>query len=603
MADAGAQIGSEIALRRSERAFGRSLSDFLIKSTATAHGLLPAEEQLLKCAAYGERCTISTVCPTSATPENTVRGLFLRFLLLGGDQQAPVHEKGVVLRGAFVEGNIDLESAQVRSWWLWACHVPERLHCRNATLEDIVLDECLVGHLDFTSASISGDVSLIGSQIDGEVSFARADIGGLLQCSNTNIRNPGAIALNCAGAKISGDALLQAGFKAKGEVTFLRAEVGGQLRCDGGSFVNPEGAALVCDGAKVLDCVFLRHQFTARGSVTFRNASIGSSLGCDGGNFLNPRLATGHRVAQLNREFVDFALDFTRAHIGNLWLAPGRGGDRVNIVGSVNLRGAYAGIFSDATTSWPEETTEVGGKNVPCYIALEGFTYSSLAGPTNYRFREKWLLRRLPTYQRADFLPQPFEQLSKVLREMGLDADARRIAMFKHSLLRPLRTKQARWYFRPFVWFTGWAWGLSCGYGYRPHRLFVALMAVWLACGFIYQTGAVHGGFAPRDAQVWTNSEYTAVCDPDWTACGKVSEIIKFNALLYSADMLLPAIDLGQRSTWVPMWREIKITLPYFGEATLPKLTLRATAWTENILGVLGVILIGAIFSGIVKRD
>ena len=86
-------------------------------------------------------------------------------------------------------------------------------------------------------------------------------------------------------------------------------------------------------------------------------------------------------------------------------------------------------------------------------------------------------------------------------------------------------------------------------------------------------------------------------------AGGKVGEIIAFNPFTYSADMLLPAIDLGQRSTWTPMWREIKVTAPLVGEVTLPKWTLRAVTWAENILGVTGLILIGAILSGIVKRD
>ena len=38
-------------------------------------------------------------------------------------------------------------------------------------------------------------------------------------------------------------------------------------------------------------------------------------------------------------------------------------------------------------------------------------------------------------------------------------------------------------------------------------------------------------------------------------------------------------------------------------ERTLPPGTLRAAAWAENLSGVAGVILIGAILSGIVKRD
>lgn len=62
-------------------------------------------------------------------------------------------------------------------------------------------------------------------------------------------------------------------------------------------------------------------------------------------------------------------------------------------------------------------------------------------------------------------------------------------------------------------------------------------------------------------------------------------------------------MDLGQRAAWAPMRREIKLTLPLIGETALPKWTLRAAGWAESLLGVAGVILIGAILSGIVKRD
>ncbi len=189
---------------------------------------------------------------------------------------------------------------------------------------------------------------------------------------------------------------------------------------------------------------------------------------------------------------------------------------------------------------------------------------------------------------------------------MGHEADGRQIAMLKHSFL----WKRKKFRKEPFAWTVGALWGLSCGYGYRPSRLAVTLIALWLACGFLYQFGASHGGFAPKDAQVWTSEAYNKACDANWTACGavekgggKVSEIVAFNPFIYSADMLLPAIDLGQRSAWTPMWREITFAAPHVGDVTLPKWTLCAAAWAENILGVAGLILLGAILSGIVKRD
>ena len=62
--------------------------------------------------ARGEECGIGGTFPSDQTDDNRVRGAFLRFLLLGGDEDALVHEKGVMLRGAFINGDIDLESAQ-----------------------------------------------------------------------------------------------------------------------------------------------------------------------------------------------------------------------------------------------------------------------------------------------------------------------------------------------------------------------------------------------------------------------------------------------------------------------------------------------------------
>ena len=133
MADGGPQDAIGHALPRPKRAFGRSLADFRIEGATTPNGLHPAEERLLDCAARGTECRIASVRPEKATPENTVRGAFLRFLLLGGDEDAPVHEKGAILHGAFVDSDIDLESAEaVRSFRLINCHIAGRLAGSNA---------------------------------------------------------------------------------------------------------------------------------------------------------------------------------------------------------------------------------------------------------------------------------------------------------------------------------------------------------------------------------------------------------------------------------------------------------------------------------------
>ena len=89
-----------IPLPRPKRAFGRSLPDF--------GALEPAEKELLKSAAKGDTHQIGGNTPdkvegvniargyqppTEGTDANTVRGEFIRFLLLGGDDEHAVHER------------------------------------------------------------------------------------------------------------------------------------------------------------------------------------------------------------------------------------------------------------------------------------------------------------------------------------------------------------------------------------------------------------------------------------------------------------------------------------------------------------------------------
>ena len=384
----------------------------------------------------------------------------------------------------------------------------------------------------------------------------------------------------------------------------------------------PNGHALSCKGIKVFGDVRIGNGFAACGNVVFWGAEIGKDLLCLGGTFIAPRNPPATHI------YV-YALDLGGAKIGGtFWLGipPSKNKEFTNafIYGLLNLKDAYAERFRNHPDSWPRLAK---GDREAGAIELHGFVYERLGGdsPTDACTCKKW------------FRPQPFEQLIKVLREMGHDADARQVAMFKQSQLRPIRRKQTRWYYYPFVGFRDLAWGITCGYGYRPHRLAVALFFLWLICGGLYFVGAANGGFAPRDAQVWTNADYAAACgeswttcievktdkisellalnpstysacDTNWTACGgvrggKVNEIIPFYPFLYSADLLLPAIDLGQRSAWTPMRREVLVTLPHVGETTLPKWMLLYVTWAENMLGVTGVILIGAILSGFVKRD
>ncbi|WP_127078673.1 hypothetical protein [Rhodomicrobium lacus] len=709
------------APQQARRAFGRALADFRINGATTPRGLYPAEEQLLDCAARGEICVIGADLPDEATDDKRIRTGFLRFLLLGGDDEAPVHEKGVRIVGAYVDGQLDLESAHdVRSLYLANCNIAAGINGRSSSLDEIILRGSMTGGVNLQTASIAGNAFLRDTRVSGEVSLSGAVIGGNLDFSGATLAHVGGCALNCDSAKVTGTVFLnwfgERRFEAQGDVRLVGAEIGGDLNCSGATFANPGDKALSCDRARVAGSVFLNcdgdRRFEAQGEVRFLGAEIGGVLVCSGATFSNPgdkalsgdgakvagdvilscdgdrrfeaqgevrlpgveiggnldctgailtnlrgpalaadgakvsgsvffrrdgvRRFAGRGIVRFTGASIDgdfacnggtftaggaVALSLESARIrGTLWLGPAA--QPVNhlcvIEGALVLQGAHAHQVQDDPSLWDAQNSTLDS------IYLDGFTYNrfgSLA-KTDWKTRAAWLARQHPSDLGEDFRPQPFEQLIKVLRDMGHDASARRIGLLKQHYLqkrkRPwtmpfhtwLKDPFRQWPIKnPFPWLLSVAFGWSCGYGYRPHRLVVALVALWLACAALYERGAAGGGFAPKDAQVWTSNDYKD-CATNWTNCkmsgdapGKVTQILAFNALTYSADVLLPAIDLGQRSAWTPMMRKIEVDFPIVGKATLPPATLRAVSWAENILGVMGVIMLGAILSGVIKRD
>ena len=94
---------------------GRTLAEF--------QPLKPAERKLLEACQQGTVANISAERPEAANDDNIVRAAFLRFLALGGDEQAPVHEHGVQLVGAWIEGGLDMVAARVPSdLFIFDCH-------------------------------------------------------------------------------------------------------------------------------------------------------------------------------------------------------------------------------------------------------------------------------------------------------------------------------------------------------------------------------------------------------------------------------------------------------------------------------------------------
>ncbi|MDS4010860.1 MAG: hypothetical protein RKK15_05645, partial [Defluviicoccus sp.] len=513
--------------------------------TAAALQPTPAEQRVIAAAAAGAVCDFQVNDPAADDPaqaetwgtERALRADVLRALCLGLRADWPLDSRGVRVRGARIDGALDLEAATVAVPLLFSdCAFTDAPIVRDATLKVLNLDGSRLAGLEGDGLTVQSSLFLRGIHAQGEIRLLGAKIGGTLDCSGGSFENPRGKALSADRLTTGGDVFLISGFRAVGEVRLLGAKVGGDLACIGGNFENPEGVALYADGlttggcvflrngfravgevrllgAKVgvhLECdqgsfenaegtalvasalaadggVFLRNGFRAAGEVRLLGAKIGNDLDCGNGSFENPKdvalnadgLTTGGNVLLRDGFCVVGEVRLVGAKIGgtlecdrgsfesregrtlsadglttsghvflrNGFCAVGEvrflgariGGDLTCIGGSfdnpggvalgadgadirgglfwrqltappagcVSLAHATVGVLADDLESWPQ----------PGALILNGFVYGAIApaSTTDAEKRLDWLRRQNPQH----FSPQPYEQLAKVLRQMG----------------------------------------------------------------------------------------------------------------------------------------------------------------------------------------
>jgi hypothetical protein len=263
------------------RAFGRAWEDF--EPTAT-------EEKLAEAARVGEICELGLAAPKTGEASNTIRAEFLRFLALGGDARAPMHEKGLRLRGAFVEGALDLEGAELPFDLLPIfCSFVQPITFRGAHGRTINLHGSHLNGLSADGLRLDGALFLRHVQATGEMRLLGAQITGNLECDQGQFKNPGGFALVCDRVEIGGSVFLRAEFHATGATRLLGARITGDLDCTKGYFDNAGGAALSCDGAEIGGGVLLSNGFHATGETRLLDARISGNLDCTGGRVNNAR--------------------------------------------------------------------------------------------------------------------------------------------------------------------------------------------------------------------------------------------------------------------------------------------------------------------------
>jgi hypothetical protein len=237
---------------------------------------------------------------------------------------------------------------------------------------------------------------------------------------------------------------------------------------------------------------------------------------------------------------------------------------------------------------------------------LDGFVYGGFERLGNVTDRLAWVGGQRP------FATQPYEQLAKILQNIGDNSDARTVLI---AMEREMRSQDAeaeskipRWGWIRGRWTRLWSWILrwTIGYGYNTWNAII-FSAVLLALGTaLFSWGYNHGWIIPTGELKTIPAE-----DPTTKTAGRLSRIFDrfgspedsekqpakdfypykpFSGIIYSLETLLPFVDLYQAKHWVPNAESGG------GRA------LRWYLWLHTLLGWFFASMIVAGLSGVVQK-
>jgi hypothetical protein len=339
--------------RPADKPFGRCLVDFLTQPTDS--GLRPLEKTLLDQCAKGVDVNASKADKThkkaleakqappanvmdataiaeraekfktavdevraGSVSDNSVRAEFLRFLILGGDAFAPVHEAGIQLWNARIDGDLELRSCKcVSRVALTNCVLAGELWMQDARLDVLLMSGSTVKGFHANRAKISGAMWLDENfYSEGEVELFGIEIGGRLDCSSgyfeKGIAAPGAniggdlnlsrvtsadtisfINANIGGSMSFDEASLTAAAEKTYPLDFSRAEIKGDVTLADTSVIAPGWSetancqAINAQNITVKGSVTFGGGFVAKGEVCFNGADVSKALDFSGAIFRN----------------------------------------------------------------------------------------------------------------------------------------------------------------------------------------------------------------------------------------------------------------------------------------------------------------------------
>jgi hypothetical protein len=377
--------------------------------------------------------------------------------------------------------------------------------------------------LDLRGALVTGPLEVDYADVDAPVALVDCEFDAPIVLFASRLRR-----LSLTGSRMPGltasmatfDATLAlGGIVASGPVGLLGTRIGGSLLLGGATLISGAAAGRPPGGTDVEPHVaLLARALQVAVDVVAIDAEFRGAVRLDGATI-------GGRVTFHGARFTGVggvALDGRHLSAQELEFRPA-----APPPGAVDLRHARIGLLLDAPECWPRD------------VYLDGLTYEALRDAGD---RLRWLARDPHGYR-----PQPYAQLARLFRAAGRDEEARAVQLAGERHRRAGLTGAAR--------FWGHAQDLTVGYGFRPMRA-----AAWLAALLVAGT-AVFGLHPPRAA------------DP--------ARAPDFSAPVYTLDLILPIVDLGQQGAYPPRG---------------------ATAWLAYLLILAGLLFATTIGAAVARR-
>ena len=482
--------------------------------------------------------------------------------------------EAVAASGLVVDGGVELAALTARgSVALSLASVTGLLDLRSARItrpgdRALVLDRAEIGRFDGRDLFVAGVLRMHNTRVAVSMSLTGATLD-----------NAAGTALDAGGLSVGGGLFLDGGFRSKGQVRLVGAQLAANFTLTSAMLSNPGGVALdfdratagtvhaaglVCEG----QCSFVGTRVSLdidlRGArlsgPAAQPALVGERASVDGDLILSQShvqgevslraIHVGQRVLLVNAELADpgrVALRLSRAHVaadvfcngmtctgtvrasgatigghfslddvrisgtGNAALdAPALNADELSLqfaeapAGLLDLRHARVRLLRDSPARWPAS------------LRTDGLAYQVLEPRMPARDRLRWLARDPDGYQ-----PQPYQQLAAHYTAIGQASQALAVLHESERIQRRAMTLLGR------------AWGLlqdiTVGYGYKPWRALTWLIVLIVTGSLVYQ--------------FWPPPPFPTGSAP----------VPHFNSVVYTIDLLLPVVDLGQKHAFNPL--------------------------------------------------